>query len=252
MDFKNILNLSLYSSLLVLWLVISVEEVTAGKDYYQLLGISRDATERDIKKAFRKLAMKYHPDKNKAKDAEDKFREIAKAYEVLSDKEKRKSYDQFGDEEENGRFSGSGNGPHFDFNEFFRDFDQAFNHHQQHQQHHGFHHGFNRNHDHDHDHDHNHYNDHFRAHSQSHSRHHFNFNFDDLFDDMEREEFGSFGNFFGHQSADTFGDGNSFFGGNHFQGIRMNAFSSNSRHDERCRTVTKRMGNSVMTYTECS
>ena len=51
--------------------------VVAGKDYYNILGISRDATDRQIKKAFRKLAIKFHPDKNKSKGAEEKFREIA-------------------------------------------------------------------------------------------------------------------------------------------------------------------------------
>jgi len=251
MNLNKYLNQSLYLCLLFLWICDNLE-VMAAKDYYKLLGVPRDATEQQIKKAFRKLALKYHPDKNKAKDAEDKFREIAIAYEVLSDKEKRKRYDQFGDEEEKGGF-GSGS-QHFDFNfnDFFRDFDQAFNFHQQHQHSgHGFHHGFHDNEDHNH----NHYNDHFRAHSRSqnshHSGHRFGFNFDDLFDDMEKEEFGSFSDFFGHQSADTFGDGNSFFGGHHFNEIRMNSFGRHSRQ-ERCRTVTKRTGNSVMTYTECS
>lgn len=67
------------------------------KDYYQILGINRDATEEQIKKAFRKLAIKYHPDKNLGnKDAESKFKEITEANEVLSDPEKRKRYDQLG------------------------------------------------------------------------------------------------------------------------------------------------------------
>lgn len=66
------------------------------RDYYEVLGIPKNATEQDIKKAFRQLAMKYHPDKNKAPDAEAKFKEINEAYEVLSDKEKRQKYDQFG------------------------------------------------------------------------------------------------------------------------------------------------------------
>ena len=57
-----------------------------GKDYYSTLGISRDAKEDEIKKAYRKLALKYHPDKNSSPHAEEKFKEIAEAYDVLSDR----------------------------------------------------------------------------------------------------------------------------------------------------------------------
>ncbi|MFY0252472.1 DnaJ C-terminal domain-containing protein [Chitinophaga sp. 30R24] len=68
------------------------------KDYYKVLGIEKTATAEQIKKAYRKLAVKYHPDKNPDdKAAEDKFKEINEAYEVLSDEEKRKKYDQFGE-----------------------------------------------------------------------------------------------------------------------------------------------------------
>lgn len=70
-----------------------------GKDYYKILGLSsRVASEDDIKKAYRKMALKYHPDKNKSSGAEEKFKEIAEAYEVLSDKKKREIYDQYGEE----------------------------------------------------------------------------------------------------------------------------------------------------------
>ncbi|XP_055687368.1 dnaJ protein homolog 1 isoform X2 [Lutzomyia longipalpis] len=81
-----------------------------GKDYYRILGIQRGATDEDIKKAYRKLALKYHPDKNKAAGAEDRFKEVAEAYEVLSDKKKRDVYDKFGEEGLKGRTS-NGGGP---------------------------------------------------------------------------------------------------------------------------------------------
>ncbi len=71
--------------------------MAAKKDYYEILGVSRNATKEEIKSAFRKLAMKYHPDRTKGdKEAEEKFKEIAEAYEVLSDDEKRKMYDTYG------------------------------------------------------------------------------------------------------------------------------------------------------------
>ena len=69
-----------------------------GKDYYKILGISRNATEEDVKKAYRKMALRFHPDKNKSAGAEEKFKEIAEAYEVLSDKRKRDVYDKYGEE----------------------------------------------------------------------------------------------------------------------------------------------------------
>ncbi|KAL7852214.1 hypothetical protein SRHO_G00179990 [Serrasalmus rhombeus] len=84
--------------------------VKMGKDYYSVLGISKGASEDEIKKAYRKQALKYHPDKNKSPGAEDKFKEIAEAYDVLSDPKKKDIYDRFG---EDGLKGGSGgpNGP---------------------------------------------------------------------------------------------------------------------------------------------
>ncbi|XP_058058449.1 dnaJ protein homolog 1 isoform X2 [Anopheles bellator] len=76
-----------------------------GKDYYKTLGISRGSTDEDIKKAYRKLALKYHPDKNKSPGAEEKFKEVAEAYEVLSDKKKRELYNKYGEEGLKGRAS---------------------------------------------------------------------------------------------------------------------------------------------------
>jgi molecular chaperone DnaJ len=71
--------------------------LTEKRDYYEILGVARDASQADLKKAYRKLAINYHPDKNPGnKEAEDKFKEAAEAYEVLSDGNKRQIYDQFG------------------------------------------------------------------------------------------------------------------------------------------------------------
>lgn len=75
-------------------------------DYYETLGLSRDCSEVEIKKAYRKLAMKYHPDRNKDnKEAEEKFKQISEAYAVLSDKEKRQQYDSYGSANFQQRFS---------------------------------------------------------------------------------------------------------------------------------------------------
>ena len=69
----------------------------AEKDYYEILGVKKTATEAELKKAYRELAKKYHPDKNKGnKEAENKFKEISEAYAVLSDKDKREQYDRLG------------------------------------------------------------------------------------------------------------------------------------------------------------
>ena len=66
------------------------------KDYYKILGVERDAKEADIKTAYRRLARKYHPDVSKQANAEEKFKEVSEAYDVLKDKEKRQAYDQLG------------------------------------------------------------------------------------------------------------------------------------------------------------
>ena len=82
-----------------------------GKDYYKVLNVTRSATADEIKKAYRKLALKYHPDKNKgSKEAEEKFKEVAEAYEALSDPQKREIYDKYGEEGLKGNFGGAGAG----------------------------------------------------------------------------------------------------------------------------------------------
>ncbi|HSD98712.1 MAG TPA: J domain-containing protein [Patescibacteria group bacterium] len=68
----------------------------AESDYYKILGVSKSASAQEIKSAYRKLALQYHPDRNKTKEAETKFKEVTKAYEILSDAQKKQTYDQFG------------------------------------------------------------------------------------------------------------------------------------------------------------
>ena len=97
------------------------------RDYYDVLDLQRSASDDDIKKAYRKLAMKYHPDRNKDnKEAEEKFKEVSEAYEVLKDPQKRAAYDRFGhgafqQGHGQGGFGGNqGFGP--DINDIFGDF----------------------------------------------------------------------------------------------------------------------------------
>ena len=245
--------------------------VLCGKDFYEILGVKKTATDKQIKRAFRKLAVKYHPDKNKEKDAEEKFREIAKAYEVLSDSDKRKRYDQFGDAGDgNGGGPGDGGfGSHFDFNfnDFFKNFDHAFDGHKH------------RHHDHD-------------GFTFTFGQDGGSFNFGDLFDDDDNDD----------DDGDFFGFGDDMFGGLHHmydeesngrhqahfhahnrahdhvhnmhqkhrqmhahhqmhgqhQAPRHNQHKSQTTHHTRssggrtCRTVTQRVGNMVTTHTECS
>lgn len=201
------------------------------KDYYELLEVPRTATDREIKKAFRKLAIKYHPDKNKSPDAEEQFRRVAEAYDVLSDSEKRKNYDTFGHSAFVNSNEGSQNFQNFNFNEFFRHFDDAFRDHSSH---------------------------HHHQHQQGHF-HFAGFNFHDLFSDFDDDELSffdfepntGFPSFF---QSDHFGNGDSFFGshlGSHFD---SDSEASHFVHKSgaRCRTVVKKMGNSIIQLQECS
>lgn len=85
--------------LLTLAWVLLASEVLAGRDFYKILGVSRNANVNQIKKAYRKLAKELHPDKNKNDpNAQDKFQDLGAAYEVLVDADKRKQYDRYGEE----------------------------------------------------------------------------------------------------------------------------------------------------------
>lgn len=100
----------------------------AKRDYYEILGVAKNANETELKKAYRQLAIKYHPDKNPGnKEAEEKFKEAAEAYEVLSDAQKRQRYDQFGHQgmggAAGGGYSGSG---HMNMEDIFSQFGDIF------------------------------------------------------------------------------------------------------------------------------
>lgn len=99
------------------------------RDYYEVLGVSKDASKTEIKKAYRNLAKKYHPDRNKEADAEQKFKEVKEAYEILSDEQKRSAYDQYGHAgtqgfggAENGYGGFEGFGDYSDLNDIFEQF----------------------------------------------------------------------------------------------------------------------------------
>ncbi|MFR8441973.1 MAG: DnaJ domain-containing protein, partial [Campylobacter sp.] len=97
------------------------------EDYYEILGVARDADAETIKKAFRKLALEFHPDRNQGdKESEEKFKKINEAYQILSDDQKRRMYDRYGKEGISGAYSGASDGG-FDFSSIFGDFfEQAF------------------------------------------------------------------------------------------------------------------------------
>lgn len=209
------------------------ELILAEEDYYEILGVPRDASERQIKKAFHKLAMKYHPDRNKSPNAEAKFREIAEAYETLSDDKRRREYDQMGQRSPFEGMRGNG-GQHyqqqpfsFNFDDMFRDFDS-----------------FGQNH-------------HFHQHKHSHQKR----DFDNHFHNHQRETEQQSSRRHHHQHKHHF---QSSFGGGLFDDIFDNMESMFSfdmsgadgrfqrSTKQHCRTVTQRRGNMVTTYTDCS
>ncbi|XP_014063259.1 dnaJ homolog subfamily B member 9 [Salmo salar] len=208
--------------MLAVCILMITEFILAQRDYYDILGVPKDASERQIKKAFHKLAMKYHPDRNKSPDAEAKFREIAEAYETLSDDKRRLEYDQFGHGPSPGEPGAGGgrSGQHFhqnfnfNFDDLFRDSD-LFGHNQ-------------------HSHHKRAFNSHFQAHQEAQNRHKRHFRgsfggalFDDVFEDMEK-----------------------MFSFNGHTGGADSRFQGSAKHH--CRTVTQRRGNMVTTYTDCS
>src|SRR4030042_3617346 len=106
--------------------------MAAKRDYYEALGVSKTASKEEIKDAYRKLALQYHPDRNKSPDAEEKFKEISEAYAVLSDDEKRKQYDVYGHAGIDSKYSSEDIFRGADFGDIFRDvgsggFDDIFN-----------------------------------------------------------------------------------------------------------------------------
>lgn len=97
------------------------------RDYYDVLGVSKDASQDEIKKAYRKRAMKFHPDRNSDDpEAEEKFKEASEAYEVLRDEESRRRYDQFGHQGVNGGFRGTGGFENVGFEDIFSRFGEIF------------------------------------------------------------------------------------------------------------------------------
>jgi curved DNA-binding protein len=99
------------------------EQTMSATDYYKVLGVDKKASDSEIKKAYRKMAMKYHPDHTKGdKAAEEKFKQISEAYAVLSDKEKRQQYDTYGSTDFHQRFSQEDIFRNFDFGDIFKEF----------------------------------------------------------------------------------------------------------------------------------
>lgn len=206
---------------------------------YEVLGISPSATDRDVKKAFRKLAMQYHPDRNKDPGAEEKFKEIATAYEILSDKDKRRQCDQMGDGAfHNGGGGGDGRSPFgdggfsFNFDDLFKGFDDMDDMFESHRR------------------------DHDDAHARARAHHGGFSSFfggdDDSDDGFGFGGFGGFGSFFGDEgigSHDVQGDEEDGFWSSSFS---AHSHSARRSRNSNCKTTTRRVGNTVTTQTICN
>ena len=113
MSYSQLGQMDWFKSVFVLFLVLLS---LAGRDFYKILGVSKSASKKEIKKAYRKLAMQYHPDKNPDDEtASDKFKEIGEAYETLADDDKRKTYDRHGEEGVKKMGQGGGHDPFANF-----------------------------------------------------------------------------------------------------------------------------------------
>ncbi|KAM7367047.1 hypothetical protein PAMP_014972 [Pampus punctatissimus] len=219
--------------LLAVHVLLISEFILAKRDYYDILGVPKDASERQIKKAFHKLALKYHPDRNKGPDAEAKFREMAEAYETLSDDKRRREYDQFGHGPSPGdghrggssNYNFNQNFQSFNFDDLFKDFD-TFGQQQRHQHH-------------------------FHSHHQTHQKRHSDSHFQAHREAMNRQrrqfQQGAFG---GGLFDDVFEDLEKMFSFNTHSSRTESRFQSSGK--QHCRTVTQRRGNMVTTFTDCS
>jgi len=215
----------MYVSKIILFGLACSFTVCFGKrDYYKSLGVERDCSNKDIKKAFRKLALKYHPDKNTEKDTTAKFREIAEAYEVLSDEDKRRQYDQDGHNAWGAPGSGGFKPGNFNFDDLFKGFDDQF---------------FK---------DMNmdmkgHFANHFGNHKAAHEAAGGTFNLHDInFEEMFNSPF------MNHDDSEMFGrdmGDMDMFGSS--QQVKVE-----TRGGQRCKTVTQQVGNTKTTYTQCS
>ena len=236
--------------------------MASTEDYYTILGVDKKSTKQEIQKAFRRLAKKYHPDKNKDTNAQEEFIKIVKAYETLSDENKCKEYDDRSSLP-GGHQTWSTQGfnmNEFDINEFFRQYEDQFMRHAP---------------QHDHHHNDAHHQHHHQYHQQQHQYHHKasfgGIELDDLFHNLDDEEWQFLGNPFAshsghynihHHAAEEwntitpgFGDGNSFFGNlDELSSARHRHSSHINIHTAgySCRTVTRQVNGVSMTQTQCS